>query len=179
MNNFKKHNNFGGGNFKKKNFGGFGGSNSDRKEMFKAVCNECGKEALVPFRPNGRKPVLCSDCFQKERNDENRSGNAYAGGSNRPQQQDRPRFGDRPNKPSFHDRPAPAAPQTNYKRDFEALNQKLDKILALLAPAVVTPVTAPVEDTLDAEIEALIQEVVAPVKKAPAKKKKAVTKKTK
>jgi len=28
-------------------------------------CSECGKDTTVPFKPTGRKPVLCRDCFQK------------------------------------------------------------------------------------------------------------------
>ncbi|MEG3007314.1 MAG: zinc-ribbon domain containing protein [Oscillospiraceae bacterium] len=37
------------------------------KEMFTAICAECGKEARVPFKPNGEKPVFCSECFAKMR----------------------------------------------------------------------------------------------------------------
>ena len=35
------------------------------KEMFDAVCDECGKPCKVPFKPNGEKPVYCSECFAK------------------------------------------------------------------------------------------------------------------
>ena len=31
------------------------------------VCAQCGKETTVPFRPRGNKPVLCSACFQANR----------------------------------------------------------------------------------------------------------------
>lgn len=54
---------FGGGKFQKKDFRG---SDSGRPELFDATCAECGKECQVPFRPNGRKPVLCSLCFKKD-----------------------------------------------------------------------------------------------------------------
>jgi CxxC-x17-CxxC domain-containing protein len=37
------------------------------REMFEAVCADCGKTASVPFRPSGVKPVYCSDCFQNHR----------------------------------------------------------------------------------------------------------------
>ena len=37
------------------------------REMFEAVCADCGKTASVPFRPSGSKPVYCSDCFQNRR----------------------------------------------------------------------------------------------------------------
>ena len=53
--------------------GGYGGGRSsggyDRgpREMFSATCSSCGREAQVPFRPNGSKPVYCSDCFSSQR----------------------------------------------------------------------------------------------------------------
>jgi CxxC-x17-CxxC domain-containing protein len=36
------------------------------REYFTATCSSCGKEARVPFRPNGTKPVYCSDCFRDQ-----------------------------------------------------------------------------------------------------------------
>jgi CxxC-x17-CxxC domain-containing protein len=49
--------------------GGGGGSSygGGQREMFSATCSTCGKEALVPFRPSGSKPVYCSDCFSSQR----------------------------------------------------------------------------------------------------------------
>lgn len=41
--------------------GSFGGA---RREMHTVTCSRCGKEAEVPFRPSGDKPVYCKDCFQ-------------------------------------------------------------------------------------------------------------------
>jgi len=39
------------------------------REMYPAVCAQCGRETMVPFRPSNDKPVYCSDCFQgKSRN---------------------------------------------------------------------------------------------------------------
>jgi CxxC-x17-CxxC domain-containing protein len=35
------------------------------REMFQAVCAECGAETEVPFRPVDGRPVYCMDCFQK------------------------------------------------------------------------------------------------------------------
>ena len=37
------------------------------REVFEAVCADCGQTASVPFRPTGVKPVYCSDCFQARR----------------------------------------------------------------------------------------------------------------
>ena len=61
------------------NAGGYGGGYSggyDRpqREMFPAVCAQCGKDTQVPFQPRTDRPVYCSDCFETQR------GNSYAGG---------------------------------------------------------------------------------------------------
>ena len=37
------------------------------RQMFPAVCAECGKETEVPFAPSNGKPVYCSDCYRKVR----------------------------------------------------------------------------------------------------------------
>ena len=29
--------------------------------------SECFKETTVPFKPSGRKPILCIDCFQRSK----------------------------------------------------------------------------------------------------------------
>jgi CxxC-x17-CxxC domain-containing protein len=34
-----------------------------RREMYDAICAECGKETKVPFKPRLDKPVYCSECF--------------------------------------------------------------------------------------------------------------------
>jgi CxxC-x17-CxxC domain-containing protein len=49
--------------------GGYSSGGYDRgpREMFSATCSNCGREALVPFRPNGSKPVYCSECFTSQR----------------------------------------------------------------------------------------------------------------
>ena len=47
-------------------FGGFGAYTPNR-QMYPAVCAECGKECEVPFEPRGDKPVYCSGCYSKIR----------------------------------------------------------------------------------------------------------------
>ena len=43
-----------------------GSSNyGSRRQMFPAVCAECGKDTQVPFEPRGDRPVYCSDCYRK------------------------------------------------------------------------------------------------------------------
>ncbi len=38
-----------------------------RRQMFPAVCAQCGKDTEVPFEPREGRPVYCSDCYSKTR----------------------------------------------------------------------------------------------------------------
>jgi CxxC-x17-CxxC domain-containing protein len=40
--------------------GGFGGA---RRQMYPAVCAQCGVSTEVPFEPRGDRPVYCSKCY--------------------------------------------------------------------------------------------------------------------
>ncbi len=44
-----------------------GSSYRPRRQMFPAICAQCGKETQVPFEPRGDRPVYCSDCYTKLR----------------------------------------------------------------------------------------------------------------
>ncbi|HNZ50611.1 MAG TPA: zinc-ribbon domain containing protein [Bacilli bacterium] len=35
-----------------------------QREMHTIICDNCGKEATVPFKPSGDKPVYCQECYQ-------------------------------------------------------------------------------------------------------------------
>ncbi len=41
--------------------------NRSQREMFPAVCAECGKDTEVPFQPREDRPVYCSECYSKVR----------------------------------------------------------------------------------------------------------------
>ncbi len=45
--------------------GGRGGGYGGVREMFDAVCDNCGTATQVPFLPRQDRPVYCSDCFSK------------------------------------------------------------------------------------------------------------------
>ncbi len=110
---------FGGGNRGRSfggNRGGFGGGRGGRedRQMFSAICDKCGAECELPFRPTGDKPVYCSNCFEKTSGRD--GGNRDFGGNNR-------RFESRDTKDYTKD---------NTRAEIEAINQKLDKILAIL-----------------------------------------------
>ena len=76
------------------------------KEMFDAVCAECGQHCQVPFRPRGDKDVFCSDCFGKDK------------GESR----------------SFTHSVAPKS--VNYDKQFELLNSKLNTLIGLMTSKV-------------------------------------------
>ena len=87
---------FGGSRFRdREDSGSFGRSDRRPLEMHDAICDKCGKECQVPFKPSGDKPVYCSDCFRKGENSESRDSNTY-------------------------------------KKDFDIINEKLDRILEAL-----------------------------------------------
>jgi CxxC-x17-CxxC domain-containing protein len=54
-----------------------GGYERPQRQMYPAVCSQCGKDTQVPFQPRTDKPVYCSDCFEVQR------GNSYAGSGGR------------------------------------------------------------------------------------------------
>lgn len=45
--------------------GGRGGGGP--RQMFEITCSNCGRKDSVPFQPRGDRPVLCGDCFRKQR----------------------------------------------------------------------------------------------------------------
>jgi CxxC-x17-CxxC domain-containing protein len=86
---------------------GFGGdrnfSRGDRKNMVDVVCDKCGKDCQVPFKPTGDKPVLCRECFEGQ-------------GSL--------------NRKTFSD--SSQSSSGISKEQFNELNSKLDRILEIL-----------------------------------------------
>jgi CxxC-x17-CxxC domain-containing protein len=64
---------YGGGSYG----GGGGGYSSGPRQMYPAVCSQCGKDTEVPFQPRTEKPVYCRECFQDKRAAAPRYGSAY------------------------------------------------------------------------------------------------------
>lgn len=119
------------------------GGRGDRPSMHRATCAKCGNECEVPFKPSGDKPVYCSKCFED------------IGGSVSK------RFGDRNHR----------QPQSNTQ--LEAINTKLDKILAILERTSVKPAEEP---KIEKEIEIQPEKPIVIVeKKTKASKKTAPT----
>lgn len=122
--------------------------NSEDRQMYDAVCANCGNDCRVPFRPTQGRQVLCSRCFEK--NDTHGS--------------DRKPFDRQDN------RPAPTSP-TNYHAQFEALNAKMDRILTFLTP---TPMGEALLDSVIDEntIKEIDEKIQTENKKLIAKKPK-------
>lgn len=43
-----------------------GRSSFGDREMFDAVCDKCGKDCKLPFKPTSGKPIYCSECFEEK-----------------------------------------------------------------------------------------------------------------
>lgn len=104
-------------------YGGARSGGFDKPTLFPAVCAECGTRCEVPFKPNGKKPVLCGNCFKRD------------GGA--PSFDGPKRFNDRPERSSFgggSSYGADRAPRASGGNDeaMKAINAKLDAILAIL-----------------------------------------------
>jgi CxxC-x17-CxxC domain-containing protein len=41
-----------------------------QREMFTAICADCGKECKIPFQPSNDRPVYCSECFAARRGEQ-------------------------------------------------------------------------------------------------------------
>ena len=118
MADFNRNNRGGGG----RDFGRrFGGDRGGDRQMFKTTCSNCGKECEVPFKPTGSKPVYCNACFRT------------MGGSDSRRSEDRDSR--KPNFDNRSDNRGRNSEQPQYREQFEALNSKLDKILAMLSYA--------------------------------------------
>ena len=149
----------------KKRFSGDSGrgrrDRSERPRMHQAICSECGKKCEVPFKPNGSKPIFCSDCFgKKESSSNNRFERRDSGRSDSRDKKmfdavcsecgqacevpfrptgDKPVFcnncfGKRKNSGSSKKNivSTTAIGSDKYKKQFEMLNGKLDEILKML-----------------------------------------------
>jgi CxxC-x17-CxxC domain-containing protein len=152
MNDFKKNFKPGGarqGGFSRPSFGGsagprksFGGGFGGSSETFKATCSKCNKGCEVPFRPNGKKPVFCKDCFVRDDSRDSRdsrdarpSGNSYGNSYEK-----RSYGNDRPERSERSFAPAPQAAVEDprigaMQRELTVVHAKLDTLIQSLESA--------------------------------------------
>ncbi|MBI5077520.1 hypothetical protein HZB94_04030 [Candidatus Falkowbacteria bacterium] len=133
---------------------GFGGRDSGRP-MFSAVCDKCGQSCEVPFRPIGDRPVFCNNCFKTQRG----VGSSFAPAN----------FAHGHGQQNAGQKPG--ANVASIKAQFDAINAKLDRILAILAPVKTAPIK--VELPLKEKKDKISDNKPSKKEKAPAKKDKA------
>ena len=163
--------------------GGFGGGrDNDRRpvEMHKATCSTCGKPCEVPFRPDGSKPVLCSECFGKNRSDDRNGVERRDRFSN-----DRPQRG--PDRKFDTPRPerGPSPDTKALQQQVTSLEAKLNEILYILkgsspkkvAKAEKVNIPAGETVTVVSDIKKTAKKVTAAKEVAPSIVKKATGKK--
>ncbi|WKZ29347.1 MAG: hypothetical protein QY323_01295 [Patescibacteria group bacterium] len=173
-----------------------------KPEMHNATCAECGNACQVPFKPNGRKPIYCSNCFKKEdkgggdmRFEQRSESRGFGAPEKRMFQTECDKCGDscevpfrptgeRPvycrgcfDKGGAPDRknasmPAPRPQGENYAEQFKALNSKLDAILNMLKPAVAAKAEKEEVAVKKEAPKPSAVKTASPKKKAVAKKKK-------
>lgn len=138
--------NFGGGRSSgRPSFGGNRGGNSDRPEMHQAVCDQCGKSCQVPFRPNGSKPIFCSECFEAKNGGSSDRGGDRGGfrdsrggdrsfGNDRGEDRTSVRRFERDGRPIENNFEKEAKLQARHADELANINLKLDKLINLLSP---------------------------------------------
>lgn len=103
--------------------GGRSWERDGRPAMHSATCGQCGVDCKVPFKPNGRKPVFCTDCFRGDEHFESRP--QYA---ERPGRRERERFDAPPRPPQ-----AAAGGNAEVVKQLRELNRKMDQLLVVIA----------------------------------------------
>jgi CxxC-x17-CxxC domain-containing protein len=73
------------------NRGNFNRGPQRPREEHDAVCDKCGANCTLPFKPTPGKPVLCRDCFQKDKPASSRPRNNFSNRGNFNRGPQRPR----------------------------------------------------------------------------------------
>ena len=107
MKDFKKSHSFG-----QKSFGqrpSFGGYSSD--ETHKTTCDGCHAPCEVPFKPNGKKPVYCRNCYKGKETTTSFTGQPFT----------------RTTESNHEDMGG-----SDLKKQFTILNTKLDRLISAI-----------------------------------------------
>lgn len=46
------------------------GTDQQGRQLYNVSCSSCGKQAQVPFKPSGDRPVYCRDCYMQQKGGE-------------------------------------------------------------------------------------------------------------
>ena len=184
-----RNDNFSKGGFGGKSFGNRGGDfkkssnnkgsafGSDRGEvvMSKATCSECSNVCEVPFKPNGERPVFCSNCFMSKRDGtfekkDERRGNI--------RENDRRERRDSYSTPSANVSSGANSPVeiSDLKKQIKDLNTKIDSLANVVDKFMVSQASASISAKAP-EIKAVVKEVVKKVAAPKVVAKKEVAKK--
>lgn len=112
--------------------GGSRGGFREKPAMHKAVCDECGKDCEVPFRPSNDKPIFCDACF----------GGKREGSRNESRSSSRS-----------------SAPVADFSKQFLEINDKLNKLISLLEKS--SAVEVEVKNEAEKEIKKVAKKTVA------------------
>ena len=133
-----------GGDSRRPSRGGFSrseGRDSGRpefgKQSHRAVCDKCGTNCEVPFKPTGSKPIYCQDCFRTMGDSESTGSRQFGKreypGSRRPDNFNKSEYPGSRRPDSFNKSEySESAKPDQSKRELEQINFKLDKILRIL-----------------------------------------------
>jgi CxxC-x17-CxxC domain-containing protein len=166
MSDFKKNYKQGGarqGGFSRPSFGGgrpqgrsFGGPT----ETFKADCSKCGDVCEVPFRPNGKKPVFCRNCFVRDDSRDTRRPNDFGNRREAPERSMAPR-----------ERATPDPRIDAMQKELAAIHGKLDALIESLESSAYASIISASSEREAAPAKKAAPKAKAASKKAPAKKK--------
>ena len=105
------------------------------QQLYTAECSNCHASCEVPFRPNGKKPVFCRNCFNRDRSQDDHQGRPTG-----PKRDfsPRPSFRDQTSRHSASAAPAPKQDNARIEalaRQITNLEGKIDRLFTLMDSA--------------------------------------------
>lgn len=171
MNNYNKGGFKGNGGGYKGGFkgGNRGGDRADRGPvtMHSAICSSCGKSCEVPFRPTGDKPVYCRDCF---------AGRSAMGGDRSHRKDPRTFSQNTSHNTQPNSGSQPTVANSEMKKQLDAMNVKLDKLMSLVQEVVLKGALKEVTNESRENPQATQADTKGGAKKAPKVFAKAASK---
>lgn len=101
---------------------------NDRAETFKTSCSKCSAACEVPFRPNGKKPVFCKNCFVRDESRDTRGPRPTGSYEKRG-------YEDRPQRAFVPQAPAEDPRIGAMQRELTVIHEKLDTLIQSLEGA--------------------------------------------